>query len=154
MGHWPTHIEWQGDNSGSEPFTWTANTFSADQYSQIRLSGAMESWSAVFVRGDLRPQMYYIAAAVRPDGAYLYSSFALLAYEPTAWATGDILRLTVRTVAPGLARLVLYRNGSPLLSYDDADRFVASGQPGIGLSAGTEAMSLDDWEAGELVPAP
>ena len=105
------------------------------------------------VRGDARPQGYYMAV-IKSDGTYLYSSFALLGHDATTWATGDISRLAVRTVAPGLARLVLYRNGSPIFSYDDADHFVASGRPGIGLSAGTEGISLDDWEAGELISAP
>jgi hypothetical protein len=132
---------------------WTANTFDDDQYSQVRLSGPVQSWSALFVRGDARPQGYYMAV-IKSDGTYLYSSFALLGHDATTWATGDISRLAVRTVAPGLARLVLYRNGSPIFSYDDADHFVASGRPGIGLSAGTEGISLDDWEAGELISAP
>jgi hypothetical protein len=95
--------------------------------------------------------MYYMVA-VKPDGAYLYSSIAVLAHDLTTWATGDVLRVEVRTIAPGTARLTVYQNGTALFSYDDVGHFVASGQPGIGLRSGTGGMSLDDWEGGELAP--
>ena len=129
---------------------WNANTFAADQYSQIRLTGVVGSWSGVFVRGNLSLGPYYMVA-VKPDGAYLYSSLSQLAHDGTGWATGDVLRLEVRTVAPSTARLTVYRNGTELFSYDDAERFIASGQPGIGLRVSTGGMSLDDWEGGEGV---
>ena len=133
---------------------WNANTFAADQYSQIRLTGVVGLWSSVFVRGDLRPGPSYMVA-VKPGGADLYSSsngtFSQLAHDATDWATGDVLRLEVRTVAPSTARLTVYRNGTELFSYDDAEHFIASGQPGIGLLASTGGMSLDDWEGGDTV---
>jgi hypothetical protein len=132
---------------------WNARSFGANQYSQIRLTGVVGSWSAVLVRGNLRPGPYYMVT-VKPDGAYLYvwsnGFFAQLAHDVTAWATGDVLRLEVNTVAPNTARLKIYRNGSALFSYDDAVHFVASGQPGIGLHDLAGSMSLDDWEGGDL----
>jgi hypothetical protein len=133
---------------------WNANSFAADQYSQIRLTGAVGNWSALFVRGDLRPEMYYMVA-VKPDGAYLYASpLAELAHDPTIWASGDVLRLEVQTVAPGTARLTVYRNATALFSYDDVGHFVASGRPGIGLHDSTGSMSLDDWEGGDIASGP
>ena len=132
---------------------WNANTFADDQYSQIRLTGAVGNWSGVIVRGDLRPAPFYLAK-VDPGGANLYSSsngaLTLLAHDDTVWATGDVLRLAVRTLGQTTAHLTVYRNGTELLSYDDAGSFIASGQPGIGLRAGTAGMSLDDWEGGSV----
>jgi hypothetical protein len=136
---------------------WNANTFADDQYSQIRLTGVVGPWSAVFVRGNLRPGPYYMVK-IKPGGADLYSSsngtFFQLAHNVTAWATGDVLRLEVRTVAPSTAHLTVYRNETELFSYDDSDHFIASGQPGIGLNSNTEGMSLDDWEGGDTALAP
>ena len=57
----------------------------------------------------------------------------------------------MRTIAVGTGRLTVHRNGSPLFSYDDASHFIGSGRPGIGMHA-TTAISLDDWEGGELLP--
>ncbi len=74
--------------------------------------------------------------------------FHELVHDATGWATGDTLRLEVRTVATNTARLTVYRNGSALFTHDDASHFIASGQPGIGLFA-TTAISLDDWRGGE-----
>jgi hypothetical protein len=63
---------------------------------------------------------------------------------------GDVLRVEVRTVAAGTARLTVYRNGTVLFTHDDAAYFIADGQPGIGMYA-TGAMALDDWKGGKLV---
>ena len=92
--------------------------------------------------------------AVKPDGAYLFSSFSQLAYNATGWDPGDVLRLEVRTVTPNTAHLTVYQNGTALFSYDDTEHFVANGQPGIGLFASTAGMSLDNWEGGNTVLAP
>jgi len=134
---------------------WGAQAFGADQFSQIRITGAIGDWVGVSVRGKIIPaQGYWLA--VKGDGASLYSyvngAFHLLAQNATSWATGDTLRLEVRTVATSTARLKVYRNGILLFTHDDASHFIASGQPGIGLYA-TTAIALDDWEGGAL-PAP
>jgi hypothetical protein len=132
---------------------WNANTFGDDQYSQIRLTGTVGSWSGVIVRGNLRPAPFYLVT-VKPGGADLYSwsngSLTRLAHDDTGWATGDVVRLEVRTMVETTAHLTIYQNGIELLSYDDADSFIASGQPGIGLRSGTGGMSLDDWEGGSV----
>ena len=108
------------------------------------------------MRGSRSPSQGYWVA-LKPDGAYLYAFvddvFYLLVHDTTAWATGNVLRLEVRTVAANTARLTLYRNGSPLFTYDEADAFIASGQPGLGLHAST-TMSLDDWTGGTLATNP
>jgi hypothetical protein len=135
---------------------WGAQGFEADQYSQIRVTGAIGDWVGVSVRGKIIPaQGYWLA--LKGDGAYLYSyvngAFHLLVHDATIWATGDILRLEVRTVANGTARLKVLRNGVALFSHDDASHFIGSGQPGIGLYA-TTAIALDDWEGGALPSVP
>jgi hypothetical protein len=137
-------------------YLWTANRFGEDQYSQIKLTGTIGDWSGVAVRGRVSPgQGYWMA--IKSDGAYLYSflsgQFDLLAHDATVWATGDTLRLEVRTVEPNLARLTVYRNGSVLFTHDDAAHFIESGHPGIGLYASTD-LSLDDWEGGTLTSTP
>jgi hypothetical protein len=131
---------------------WGAQAFGVDQFSQIRITGAIGDWVGVSVRGKVVPaQGYWLA--VKGDGAYLYSyvngAFHLLAQDATIWATGDTLRLEVRTIAPSTARLTVLRNGVPLFTHDDGSHFIAGGQPGIGLYA-TTAIALDDWEGGAL----
>ena len=139
--------------TSSGVYYWNANTFAVDQYSQIRLTGVVGVWSGVFVRGNLRPEPYYMVT-VKPGGADLYASsngvFAQLAHDATGWASGDVLRLEVRTVARNAAHLTVYQNGIELFSYDDTAYFIASGQPGIGLHDSTGDMSLDDWEGGDI----
>jgi len=142
-------VPWKGG-----AYFWNADPFSPDQYSEIALAGEIGDWTGVSVRGGVAPaQGYWLA--VKADGAYLYSQvsgvFYLLAYDPTPWATGDRLRLEVRTVATETARLAVLRNGSPLLVVDDAAHFIASGQPGIGLYA-AGATAIDDWRGGALSP--
>jgi hypothetical protein len=135
---------------------WGGQIFASDQYSQVRITGAIGDWVGVSVRGKVLPAHGYWLA-VKGDGAYLYSfvggTFHLLVHDPTLWATGDTLRLAVRTVAVGTARLTVYRNGIPLFSHDDASHYIEAGQPGIGLFA-TTAVALDDWEGGALPSAP
>jgi hypothetical protein len=125
---------------------WGGQIFGPDQYSQIKITGAIGDWVGVSVRGKVVPaQGYWVA--VKGDGTYLYSfvnaAFHVLAYDATLWATDDTLRLEVRTIAPNTARLLVYRNGVLLFSHDDASHFIASGQPGIGLYA-TTTIRLDD----------
>lgn len=135
---------------------WNPRAFAPDQFSQIRITGAIGDWVGVSVRGQASPaQGYWLA--IKEDGAHLYSFvngvFHELVHDGTGWATGDTLRLEVRTVATNTARLTVYRNGSALFAHDDASHFIASGQPGIGLFA-TTAISLDDWRGGEATGAP
>jgi hypothetical protein len=135
-------------------YYWSAHMFEPDQYSQITITGDIGVWTGVVVRGKVSPaQGYWVA--VKADGLYLYSFvqnvFHELVYDATLWATRDVLRLEVQTVAASTARLTVYRNGHALFTYDDAAYFIANGQPGIGLYA-TAAMSLDEWEGGELAP--
>ena len=135
---------------------WTAKAFGPDQFSEITISGAIGDWVGVAVRGKVSPaQGYWVA--VRGNGATLYSyvngTFHQLVLDPTGWATGDTLRLEVRTVATNTARLTLYRNGTALFTYDDASHFIPSGQPGIGLFANA-AIALDDWRGGEASGSP
>ena len=132
---------------------WNANVFGTDQYSQIRLTGVIGGdFTGALVRGSASPSQSYIIA-IKSDGAYLYAfvspNFFELMHDVTGWATGDVVRLEVRTVAGSTARLTVYRNGSQLFTYDDAAHFIAGGQPGIGLHAAT-AIALDDWEGGDL----
>jgi hypothetical protein len=137
-------------------YYWQGQTFGADQYSQVTLLGAIGDWLGVFVRGSSSPTQSYVVA-VKPDGAHLYAfinqAFYELVHNPTPWATGDVLRLEVQTVGTTTARLTVLRNGNVLFTTDEATRFIADGQPGLGLYA-TAAMALDDWQGGALEPPP
>jgi hypothetical protein len=154
---WGTGIVVTGSEAGSSlndggAHFWTSNSFGPDQYSQIRITGTMADWVGVAVRGQALPGHGYWLA-IKADGAYLYAfvngAFHLLAHDASDWTSGDTLKLEVRTVAANTARLVVHRNGSPILTHDDAEHFIATGQPGIGLYASTSG-SLDDWEGGTL----
>ena len=158
---WGAGIAVAGNQAGSAPYGggahfWSANRFGADQYSQITVTGAIGDWLGVSARGQVSPgQGYWLA--LKADGAHLYSFvngvFHELVHDGSNWSTGDTLRLEVRTIATSTARLTVYRNGSPLFTYDDADHFIPDGQPGIGLYA-TTATSLDDWQGGTLTTNP
>jgi hypothetical protein len=131
---------------------WTGTTFGADQFSQVRISGAIGDWVGVAVRGTVSPRHGYWLA-LKADGAYLYALvhgvFFQLAHDPTVWSTGDTVRLEVRTMAATTARLTVMRNGVPLMIHDETSHFIGDGRPGIGLYAST-AVALDDWEGGAL----
>jgi hypothetical protein len=133
---------------------WAANSFAADQYSQVTLTGAIGDWAGVVVRGKVSPAQGYWAA-VKGDGLHLYALvngvFYELVHSVAPWSTGDVLRLAVQTIATNTARLTVYQNESVLLTYDDAGQFIDSGQPGIGLHA-SMAVAVDDWAGGELTP--
>jgi hypothetical protein len=154
---WGPGVSVAGNQAGAQLYSggahfWSAKSFAPDQYSEVKISGAIGDWVGVAVRGRVSPgQGYWVA--IKADGAYLYSfvngAFSQLAHDATAWSTGDTLRLEVRTVASSTARLTVHRNGSPLLTVDDASHFIGSGNPGLGLYAST-AISLDDWRGGEL----
>jgi concanavalin A-like lectin/glucanase superfamily protein/putative esterase len=156
---WGAGLSISGNHVGSPisqggAYYWNANIFGDDQFSQVKLTGAVGDWTGVSVRGGvLSAQGYWVA--IKPDGAYLYSflndTFSQLAHDATTWATGDVVRLEVRTVAANTARLTAYLNGRPLFTYDDTAYFIGSGHPGIGLYA-SAPMSLDDWQGGELNP--
>jgi hypothetical protein len=129
---------------------WNGGAFGADQYSQITLGGQLGDWTGVAVRAGASPARGYWVA-VKADGAHLYSYtdgvFRELAYDATPWSAGDVLRLEVRTVAPGTARLSVLRNGAPLLVADDAETFIENGDPAIGMHG---PGALDDWAGGAL----
>jgi hypothetical protein len=133
-------------------FVWDG-AFGSDQFSQIRLMGTVGDWVGVSVRGRVSPGQGYWAA-VKTDGVHLYAfvggAFHELSHDASGWSRGDTLRLEVRTVAPGTARLTVYRNGLALLTYDDSAHFIADGQPGIGIHASVPGISLEDWRGGEV----
>ena len=105
--------------SGGGAFFWTAHGFGADQFSQVRITGAIGDFTGVAVRVEATPSQGYWLA-VKGDGAYLYAFvggvFHQLVHDATGWATGDTLRLEVQTVATNTARLTVHRNGSPLFT--------------------------------------
>jgi hypothetical protein len=51
---------------------WGAQIFPADQYSEIRITGAIGDWVGVSVRGKVVPEQGYWLA-IKSDGTYLYS---------------------------------------------------------------------------------
>ena len=144
-------------DQGSEgAYYWTAGSVDADQYGQITITGPVSDWVGVAVRASMPFQGYW--AAVKSDGAHLYvfvnGSHHEIGKDPTAWTTGDMLRLEVRTVAASTARLSVLRNGEVLFTYDETTAFIADGHPGVGVYAISAPLAVDDWSGGSLGASP
>jgi hypothetical protein len=132
---------------------WIGNTFSQDQYSQVRISN-VGSWNGVIARAQPIIDRFYLAFVfgpndyrlfLRKDGLY----YTLRLGNTETWAAGDILRLEASGSNP--VQLTLFRNGNPVLTYTDTTENLVGGGPGIGIWSLTgEHLAIDDWEGGNL----
>jgi hypothetical protein len=140
---------------------WIGNTFSQDQYSQVRISN-VGSWNGVIARAQPIVDRFYLAFVfgpndyrlfLRKDGLY----YTLRLGNTETWVAGDILRLEASGSNP--VQLTLFRNGNSVLTYTDTTENLVGGSPGIGIWSLTgEHLAIDDWEGGNLgmrgIPVP
>jgi chitodextrinase len=132
---------------------WTRDTFSQDQYSQVRMSN-VGAWNGVIARAQSAIDRFYIAFVfgandyriyLRKNGLY----FSLITGNTETWLTGDIIGLEAAGFNP--VQLTLLRNGNPVLTYTDTTENLVGGSPGIGIfSPPGDHLAIDDWEGGTL----
>jgi hypothetical protein len=132
---------------------WIGNTFSQDQYSQVRISD-VGSWTGVIGRAQSTIDRFYMAFVFAPNDYRLYLRkdglyYSLVSGNTETWVPGDIIRMEVSGVNP--VQLTLLRNGNPVLSYTDSTENLVGGSPGIGIwSLLGEHLAVDDWQGGNL----
>ena len=137
---------------------WSADSFSEDQYSQITIT-KMGSWPGVIVRADGILDRFYLGLLVGPNDYRIYrrwdGGYDLLATGTTeTWQVGDVLTLGVIGSAHPVT-VTLYHNGNAVLSWTSSSQAAVKngGSPGIGIfSPSGEALTLDNWEGGNLGP--
>ncbi len=133
---------------------WVGNTFSQDQYSQVRISN-VGAWNGVIARAQPIIDRFYMAFVfgandyrifLRKDGLY----YTLSTGNTETWVAGDIIRLEASGSNP--VQLTLLRNGNPVLTYTDTTQNLVGGSPGIGIysSPPGDHLAIDDWEGGIL----
>jgi Concanavalin A-like lectin/glucanases superfamily/Fibronectin type III domain len=132
---------------------WIGNTFSQDQYSQVRISN-VGPWNGVIARAQSPIDRFYMAFVfgandyriyLRKDGLY----YSLRTGNTETWVAGDIIRLEASSSNP--VQLTLLRNGNPVLTYTDTTENLIGGSPGIGIySPSGDHLAIDDWEGGNL----
>ena len=132
---------------------WIGNTFSQDQYSQVRIRN-VGPWSGVIARAQASVDRFYMAFVFGPNDYRLYLRKDGLYYDLSdgnteTWVVGDIIRLEASGLNP--VQLTLFRNGNPVLTYTDTTKNLVGGSPGIEIySPPTDHLAIDDWEAGNL----
>lgn len=137
---------------------WSANTFSADQYSQVRIAGTLVD----------HMQLVQVIVRARGTGDSTYSNYSFftdgiagqwhtevdkvingrwfpLRSFATSFATGDVMKIS----AVG-STITCYKNGVSLGSV--TDQSLTSGSPGVGVYG--NKITVDDWEGGSLVSSP
>jgi chitodextrinase len=146
------------ENSNNYAF-WSADGFSEDQYSQIVITKiAGGSWPGVIVRADGILDRFYLGLLVGPNDYRIYRRWDGGYYQVATgttdtWHVGDVLMLGV-TGSVNPVTVTLYHNGSAVLSWTSSSQAEVKngGSPGIGIySLSGQALTLDNWEGGELV---
>ena len=132
---------------------WSADSFSQDQYSQVRIS-TVGPWNGVIARAQVGIDRFYMAFVFGPNDYRIYLRKDGLYYSLTTgstetWVPGDIIRLEAAGLNP--VQLTLLRNGNPVLTYTDTTENLVGGSPGIGIySPSGYHLAVDDWEGGNL----
>jgi chitodextrinase len=132
---------------------WIGNTFSQDQYSQVRITN-VGPWNGVIARAQSNVDRFYMAFVFGPNDYRLYLRkdglyYSLSTGSTQTWVAGDIIRLEASGSNP--VQLTLLRNGNPVLIYTDTTENLLGGSPGIGIySPYTDHLAIDDWESGNL----
>jgi uncharacterized protein YjdB len=137
---------------------WSGNTFTADQYSQVRIAGGLVD----------HQQLVQIIARASGVGDANYSNYTFytdgipgqwhteldkvvkgvwipLRYFNTGFTTGDVMKISVVGTT-----ITCYKNGVSLGTITDTS--LPTGSPGVGVYGNT--VSVDDWEGGLLMSAP
>jgi hypothetical protein len=134
---------------------WIGNTFSQDQYSQVRISN-VGAWNGVIARAQPIIDRFYMAFVFGPNDYRLYLRKDGLYYDLSngdteTWVAGDVIRLEASGLNP--VQLTLLRNGNPVLTYTDTTENLVGGSPGIGIySPSGDHLTIDDWAGGNLGP--
>ena len=132
---------------------WSADNFSQDQYSQVRMSN-MGPWPGVIARAQSTIDRFYLALVFGANDYRIYlrkdGNYYLLSTGTTeTWMAGDIVGLEAAGLNP--VQLTLLRNGNPVLTYTDTTENLFGGSPGIGIySPSGDHLAIDDWEGGDL----
>jgi len=131
---------------------WIGNTFSQDQYSQVRISN-VGPWNGVIVRAQPVSDRFYMAFVFGPNDYRIYLRKDGIYYDMTngsteTWVAGDVLRL--EAIGSNPVQLTLFRNGNPVLINTNTENLVG-GSPGIGIySPSGDHLAIDNWEGGNL----
>ena len=129
------------------------------RYSQITIT-KMGSWPGVIVRADGVLDRFYLGLLVGAERLFGFmrrwdGGYYLLATGTTeTWQVGDVLTLGVIGSAHPVT-VTLYHNGNAVLSWTSSSQAEVKngGSPGIGIfSPSGEALTLDNWEGGNLGP--
>ena len=132
---------------------WMGNTFSQDQYSQVRIRN-VGPWNGVIARAQPIIDRFYMAFVFGPNNCRLYLRkdglyYSLRTGSTETWVAGDVIRLEATGSNP--VQLTLFRNGNPVLTYTDTTENLVGGSPGIGIySPPTGPSRVGDWEGGNL----
>lgn len=137
---------------------WSANTFTADQYSQARIAGGLvnnKQLVQVIVRASGTGDTNYSDYSFYTDGLggnwhtevdkVIRGAWISLKSFPVTFTTGDVMKISVVGTT-----ITCYKNGVALGTVTDAS--LSSGSPGVGVYGNT--VTVDDWEGGSLVTAP
>lgn len=125
--------------------------FTADQYSQIQVTTALQTGDYVgpACRCSVGGNGYYFRVDGNAASQALYkivsgTATQLVVYNTAAIVVGDTLRIEVVG-----ALIKVYRNGSEIISTTDTD--LASGQPGVYAHWGnTRASRADNFQADDI----
>ena len=135
---------------------WNADTFSGDQYSQIRIAGGLTAatqYAKVTVRAGRTGDGAYGGYIFSSDGTsgaghtelvkVVAGTQTVLRTFATTFATNDVMRIEVRGQT-----ITCLKNGVSLGSFTDAS--LAAGSPGVGVYG--NSLRIDDWEGNSLGP--
>lgn len=134
---------------------WNADTFPADQYSQLVVvvsgNGSIEALvraSGAVAASDNCYIFYISGTAGCGFEKYLNGTVTALGTNATNNAVSDIIRLEVIGNV-----LTAKKNGAFIANQIDAS--IATGSAGIGIFVGTGTLpSITTWEGGAIVPTP
>jgi hypothetical protein len=139
-------------------YAYTGITWPNDHYAQIKVTvtstggGGVGGGVAVRRTGDgttrYRAVVDHAASNNVSLDRFLSGAYQNLALYTSAWTDGDVLRLEAQG-----SSLRVYRNGTQIgTTFTDAN--IASGSPGIDYSSSVSALTMDDWEGGDLTGGP
>jgi hypothetical protein len=130
---------------------WTADTFTANQSSQITFGAVntTESYAGVYARHNASTGYlalcWYNAQSSRSEcNLYLGTSTTPVASVPQSFATGDTLKIIATGSSPVTVQ-VLY-NGTQIINYSDTTNNATSGAPGFAMyNASGSPWTVTSW---------
>ncbi|MGC1089935.1 MAG: hypothetical protein WA894_15960, partial [Candidatus Acidiferrum sp.] len=141
----------QGTTTSSNTAYWTANTFSASQFSEAAitaLNGTTDFPGVTVLNSGSGGTTDFYACLENSTNIYIQkvvnASSTNLTSTASTGAAGDVLRMEA---APG-GSLTCYKNGAVILTFTDMQ--LTSGAPGLIIAGGVAA--LKNWSGGNLHP--